>query len=145
LYYGMSDNNEVSQHISYSGKILDDGLFANDPQPISQWNVSSVPGLRTSLRFNDPPSNPVPLNYTYVDIDSNFTTYLMYNPGQNYSGVWVALYQVTWSVDLRANQGNWGLTTAPPAPAANASPTSGASFFPTWTNDTENLTWQQGL
>ncbi len=148
-YYGYTLGG-VSRHFSNSGTgaNLDDGYPGSTGLPIGTqgaWTqpAGAAPATNTGI---DPPVLGVDSTTgSYANINSSFTTYLMYTPGSNYSGVWIALYQVKWSVNVTATSPNWGIDSATAAPASIPSATSGAGMFPGWTYNISALNWQSGL
>ncbi len=97
----------------------------------------------TMAAWHDPPSMDVPLNALYMKVSETYYTYLMYQPA---GGVWVALAELTWSLNQTANNApNWPGNSATTDNGGTVSTPTGDAAFPGWTYDTSSLTWLPNL
>jgi hypothetical protein len=154
-YRGWTNSSGVSVHESNvgGGKNLDDGQsykpvwYSLDlPYPPNggpnSWplGANSIP---TMAAMSDAPAMSVLVNAKYMKASDTYYTYLMYQPA---GGVWVALAQLQWTLNLSAtNTPPWPGKSATEDNGGTVSTPTGAAAFPGWTCDTSSLTSQPGL
>lgn len=139
----------------YIGKDYGIGMGLNSPPSPSSgkgWSLSPFQHPLSNYQVSDSPQNTDITSSQYITVGNHqFQTYLMYKPAAPTNGVWIALARCDWSWTVSAT--NTGTADAPvwPAPNATLAPNpsiltpSGAAAFPTWTFDTSDQTWRDGL
>lgn len=157
-------NNAAVQHTKQTmGLVIDDGdagARLNLGQPLTEggnmWVSASIgesPNPTTGTFIDQPhldnnwaPGTQKALLDQGLTYTANFETYLMYHPQD---GVWIALQEYTWSIDIGATNANFGQGNAtlwagnpdPTQPNPQATTPAGSDAFPTWTNESFGTPW----